>query len=230
MLGLSTTNSIDQPSEPGWDAAFITSSRRAFLGSYKYLFARNGIPIRGRSICYRMAAPAPLLLDYASGSPNTDADDARRALDLVWTYFLRRGAVRQGTVSQGYCGPDERILDNYSGPASCLWALRSLVAAFAIREGDPFWAHAQHQLPIDRQSYSIRVAAIGWRIVGDAQTGTTSIVDDDSLPDTATQLESSDVWSQVKTLLTHRPHRPRNENAKYYGGTYRSDPPFCDCR
>ncbi len=215
---------------PTWDSAFIASSRRAFLASYKYLLARNGIPIRGRSVCYRIAAPAPLLLDYASRSPSTSASEARRGLDLAWIFFLQRGAVRQGAVTQGYCGPDRRILDNYSGPASCLWSLRSLVAAFVIPERDSFWAYPEHQLPIDRQSYSVRIAAIGWTVVGDARTGTTSIVDDDSLPDAVTEVQSSGAWSEFKTLLTNRPHRPRNQNAKYRRGTYRSDPVFCDCR
>jgi hypothetical protein len=215
---------------PTWDPVFIASARKAFLASYKYLLARNGIPIRGRSVCYRLAVPAPLLLDYASATSSTSAGEARRALDLTWTFFLRRGAVRQGAVTQGYCGPDQRILDNYSGPASCLWSLRSLVAAFVIPDRDQFWGHPQHVLPIDGQNYRVRIAAIRWTILGDIRTGTTSIVDDDSLPDAATELQSSDVWSDLKTLLTHRPHRAHNENAKYYRGTYRSEPVFCDCR
>ena len=214
---------------PTWDAAFIASSRRAFLTTYKFLLARNGLAIRGRSVCYRMAAPVPLLIDYVSSSPSTAAGEARRALDLTWTFFIRQGAVRQGTVTQGYCGPDERVLDNYSGPASCLWSLRSLVAAFEIPDQDRFWTAPQSRLPIDRHNYRLRVDPIGWTIIGDARTGTTSIVDDDSLPDAATELVSPDIWSELKTLLTQRPHRPRNQNAKYHRGTYYSEPPFCDC-
>ena len=215
---------------PGWDSAFIASSRRDFLASYRFLFARNGLPIEGRSVCYRMAAPAPLALDYASSSPSTSASDARRALDLTWTFFIRRGAIRRGSVTQGYCGADPRILDSYSGPASCLWSLRSLVAAFAIPPRDPFWAPPKHHLPIDGQSYRIRIAAVRWTILGDVRSGTTTIIEDDSLPDASTQVRSPGAWATFKTLLTHRAHRPGNLNAKYRRGTYSSEPVFCDCR
>ncbi len=215
---------------PAWDPEFIASSRREFLGSYKYLIGRGGVPIRGRSICYRMATPAPLIFDYASASSSTRAGEARRALDLTWTYFIRRGAVREGTVTQGYCGPDVRVLEDYSGPASCLWSLRSLIPAFAIPAHDSFWKGAADSLPIDRRSYRLRVNSIGWTIAGDAETGTTMLTADDSLPDSLTHLQSQRRWTELKALLIGRPNRPRNETAKYDGGTYHSEPPFCGCQ
>jgi hypothetical protein len=219
---------IDQVT-PDWDPEFIGSSRREFLGSYKYLIGSGGVPMRGRSICYRMATPAPLVFDYASASASTNAGEARRALDLTWTYFIRRGAVREGTVTQGYCGPDVRLLDNYSGPASCLWSLRSLIPAFAIPAPDAFWKGAADSLPIDRRSYRLRVNSIGWTIVGDAETGITAMTADDSLPDSDTYLQSPGVWTQLKAFVRGRPNRPRNTKAKYEQGTYHSEPPFCEC-
>lgn len=215
--------------DPGWDPEFIASSREAFLRSYKHLIGRGGVPMRGRSVCYRMATAAPLVFDYNSGSRTTKAGEARRALDLTWTYFIARGAVREGTVTQGYCGPDERMLDNYSGPASCLWSLRSLIPAFAIPAGDDFWSAAANSLPIDRGSYRFRVAAVGWTISGDSRTGITALTADDSLPDSLTYLRSPGRWSQLKALVAGRPNRPRNRMAKYQQGTYQSEPPFCGC-
>jgi hypothetical protein len=215
--------------DPTWDPKFIAASRSEFLKSYKYLIGRSGVPIRGRSICYRMAAPAPLVFDYAGGRRSTSAGEARRALDLTWTYFIRRNAVREGTVTQGYCAPDERLLDNYSGPASCLWSLRSLIPAFALPAGDPFWAGKAGTLPIDRGSYSLRVESVGWTISGDARTGVTTLTADDSLPDSMTDLRSAGPWIELKALLTRRPHRPLNRPAKYERGTYHSEPAFCGC-
>jgi hypothetical protein len=220
---------IDQVS-PTWDPHFIRSSRREFLESYKQLMGPSGVPIRGRSICYRMAAPAPLVFDYASSSSSTKAGEARRALDLTWTYFIRRGAVRAGTITQGYCGADKRLLDNYSGPASCLWSLRSLIPAFAIPAGDAFWQGARGSLPIDRGNYRARIASIGWTIVGDAAAGTTALTADDSLPDSLTDVQSAPSWLQLKSLVTGRPYRPLNTEAKYQRGTYQSEPPFCGCK
>ena len=220
---------IDRVS-PDWDPDFIRSSRREFLLSYKHLIGPSGVPIRGRSICYRMATPAPLVLDHAGASPSTTAGEARRALDLVWSYFIRRGAVEQGSVTQGYCGADERLLDNYSGPASCLWSLRSLIPALAIPAGDAFWREPQGVLPIDRASYRIRVSSIGWTIVGNAEAGTTALTADDSLPDSLTALQSARAWTELKARLSGRPNRPRNRRAKYQQGTYASEPPFCGCK
>jgi hypothetical protein len=214
---------------PAWDPEFIGSSRREFLESYKYLIGHGGIPMRGRSVCYRLATPAPLIFDYASASASTNAGEARRALDLTWTYFIRRGAVRNGTVTQGYCGPDVRLLDNYSGPASCLWSLRSLIPAFAIPAQDAFWKAAADSLPIDRRSYRLRVNSIGWTIVGDAETGITALTADDSLPDALTDLQSPGIWTGLKAFVRGRPNRPRNTKAKYEQGTYHSEPPFCGC-
>jgi hypothetical protein len=214
---------------PDWDAAFIASARREFLKSYKHLVGRSGVPMRGRSVCYRMATPAPLVFDYASGSGATKPGEARRALDLTWAYFIRRGAVREGSVTQGYCGPDERLLDNYSGPASCLWSLRSLIPAFAIPARDRFWAGRPDSLPIDRTSYRLRVNPVGWTIAGDARTGITSLTADDSLPDSLIQLRSTGGWAAFKARVSGRPNRARNKMAKYQAGTYYSEPPFCGC-
>ena len=214
---------------PAWDSEFIAESRREFLRSYKYLIGRGGVPLHGRSVCYRMATPAPLIFDYASGSSSTEAGEARRALDLTWTYFIRRGAVREGNVTQGYCGADARVLDDYSGPASCLWSLRSLIPAFAIPAQDSFWIGPADSLPIDRRSYRLRVRSIGWTIVGDGETGITTLTADDSLPDSDTYLQSPGLRSRLSALIRGRPSRPRNHRAKYQQGTYYSEPPFCQC-
>jgi hypothetical protein len=216
--------------DPSWDPKFIASSRREFLKSYKPLIGHAGVPMRGRSVCYRMATPAPLVFDYASATATTQAGEARRALDLVWTHFIRRGAVREGNVTQGYCGADDRVLDHYSGPGSCLWSLRSLIPAFTLPPQDPFWANAADSLPIDRQSYRLRVSSIGWTIVADARTGITALTADDSLPDSDTYLRSPQLWGGLKARLHGLANRPRNMKAKYGGGTYYSEPPFCECR
>jgi hypothetical protein len=220
---------IDQVN-PAWDPHFIRTSRREFLASYKHLMGPSGVPIRGRSICYRMAAPAPLVFDYASVSASTTAGEARRALDLTWTYFIRRGGVREGSITQGYCGADQRLLDNYSGPASCLWSLRSLIPAFAIPAEDTFWQGAQDSLPIDRGNYRMRVGSIAWTITGDAAAGTTALTADDSLTDSLTNIQPVPAWSELKSLVSGRPNRPRNTEAKYQRGTYQSEPPFCGCK
>ena len=136
--------------DPAWDHAFIAKTRTAFLATYPYLMGPSGFPILGRSVCYRMAAAAPLVFGQATNPDEISPVDARRAIDSVWRFFIRQGALEDGNVSQGYCGPDPRILDNYSGPASCLWALRSLIVAFALPSDAPLWRSPAGSLPVER--------------------------------------------------------------------------------
>jgi len=215
--------------DPSWDPDFIRDVSARFLGNYRYLFGSAGFPIRGRSVCYRMAAPTPLVAGHSVRPHVVPADEARRALDQVWRYFIARGAVRAGTVTQGYCGPDIRVLDSYSGPASCLWSLRSLVVAFAHAPGTPFWTAAGGHSPVDTADVNVRIPAIGWRIVGRKGSGFVSIVNDDSLPASETALRSPSFVHQVAERVLGRPFRPANREAKYHRGVYRGDRPFCGC-
>src|ERR1019366_7266751 len=115
--------------DPTWDPSFISQTRREFLETYQFFFGPRGFPIIGRSVCYRMAAPVALVFGQEYDSDIVTPGEARRALDVTWSFFIQHGGVRSGTITQGLCGPDPRILDNYSGPASCLWGLRSLIVA-----------------------------------------------------------------------------------------------------
>lgn len=152
--------------DPTWDTEFIISAQREFLTTYKYLLGPCGVPILGRSICYRMALPAPLILGHVMHADQVTAGEAKHALDAIWRYFIRHGALARGNVTQGYWGADARILDNYSGPASCLWALRSLIAAFYYPEASALWGAQGDALPIEKGDYSIAIKAAGWRVHG----------------------------------------------------------------
>ena len=111
--------------EPGFDAGFLDEVRPAFADSLAALIAPQGVAIFGRSLCYRTALPAPLVL-FAQDDPSIVTPGlAARALEAVWGYFLAERAVTDGRLTQGYCADDPRILDRYSGPGSCHWGLRS---------------------------------------------------------------------------------------------------------
>ncbi|MBC7791534.1 MAG: DUF2264 domain-containing protein [Anaerolineae bacterium] len=214
---------------PDWDGAFIADTRAQFLKSYRHLIARDGIPIMGRSICYRMAAPAPLVFGHAADPSAMPAAEARRALDLTWSFFVRQGAMQRGNVAQGYCSTDERVLDNYSGPASCLWSLRSLVVAFYLPRSAPFWHVRGAGLPIDEADFRLTVKSIGWTIVGDHESGNVLIVNHDSLAKSETVLSSEPFIDRIKTAIRGTPHRPHNELAKYRRGQYSSSQPLGTC-
>jgi hypothetical protein len=215
--------------DPSWDPDFIQDVSGSFLGNYRYLFGPAGFPILGRSVCYRMAAPAPLVAGYLVHPEILPADEARRGLDEVWRYFIVRNAVSEGAVTQGYCGPDPRVLDNYSCPASCLWSLRSLVIAFSQGPGTAFWTAKGGRSPVDTADVDVRIPATGWRIVGRRGSGFVSIVNADSVDSGATTLRSAGPLHHLAERMLGRPFRPRNVAAKYHRSLYRGDRPFCGC-
>lgn len=213
--------------DPGWDAAFLGDTSRQFVTGYKHFFGPCGFPIMGRSACYRMAAPAPLVQAQALGDGGVTSGEARRALDLTWRWFIRRGAVANGTCTQGYGRVDPRILDNYSGPASPLWSLRSLTAALALPEAAPFWRTGGERLPVELGDFELRIPATGWRIQGIRGQGDVLLHTGSTLPETATALEPYGLRRRLSGLLRGKPNRPDNTAAKYHRGVYGSRSPFC---
>jgi hypothetical protein len=141
----------------------------------------------------------------------------------VWQYFLQHGAVERGSVTQGYFGSDPRLLEDYSGPASCLWSVRSLVAALALPDGTPFWKEPTQPLPVERGNYSITIPATGWTVSGSQSTGTITIstgrVGDPPL-------EVYSLLDRLRGLFSRLPHRPKNLAAKYGRASYDSNAPY----
>ena len=213
---------------PKFDPEFIKNSLRDLLQSYLYVFTPQGIPILGRSICYRMAASVPVLAAYLQEPPMIEAGLARRALDVLWTYFILKGGVLQGRVSQGYFGEELRLLDNYSGPASCLWGLRSLVLAFYCPEDSPFWNNPPIPLPIEVSDYHITVPSIGWEIKGIKETQEV-IIETGRLGKKKERIKNYTRLHQWIGFLTGRPFRPQNRFIKYELPQYSSKNPFGGC-
>lgn len=215
--------------DPTWDLDFISRSRRQFLVTYQYLFGPHGFPMIGRSVCYRMAAPVALIFGQQTDPDVVTAGEARRALDVTWSDFIRKGGVRSSSITQGFCGPDPRILDNYSGPASCLWGLRSLIVAFALPEDSRFWTAPPGKLPVETASYSVKIPELGWTITGNHSTGTIEIhkLGEPVPPNVA--LQDYGLVRRVASAVLWRPFRPENHEAKYGFDIYDSARPFCGC-
>ncbi len=215
--------------DPAWDGAFISERRREFLRGYRLLIGPQGVPIMGRSVCYRMAAPAPVVLGSWPDEQLIPPGEARRGLDAVWSFFIRKGAIRSGNVTQGYCGRDARVLDNYSGPASCLWSLRSLVAAFAIPDAAEFWTGGAGTLPVEDADYEARIDGPGWTITGERRTGAVRLAQEGVREADRLALADYGVFRRIASGLFRRPFRPDNHPAKYGQRVYDSAEPFCGC-
>lgn len=214
---------IDQI-DPQWDPEFIRSTQRSFLSSYKHLLSPQGYAVLGRSIAYRVAVAAPLVFGHRYNSDVVSAGQARRALDVTWSYFIRKGAVRRGAVTQGYHGSDPRLVDNYSGPASALWSLRSLVAAFHLPRDSSFWTTPHELLPVEEKDFDISLDGPGWLVRGRKSEGSISIEVLANDPNASPSLHSFGISDYLKSIAALR---PRNDEAKYGRRYYRSDRPFC---
>jgi hypothetical protein len=161
---------------PVFDPAFIDGALNQFVRSYQHLFSPDGFPICGRSICYRMAAPAPLVAAATRGLNGISPGMARKALDAVWQYFIKRQALRHGTITQGYWQQDLGLLDSYSGPGSSLWSTRSLTVAFYNAPELSFWNHPLVDLPVEQESFTVFIPEIQWEIRGIRSTREVQIV------------------------------------------------------
>ncbi len=210
--------------DPSFDRDFVTGAIASSGNLTEHLISPNGIPIMGRSICYRTAVPVPVLAAQLV-NPATEPARARRALDAVWSHFLSRGVLREGALSQGYYGPDLRFLDGYSGPGSCQWGLRSLVMAYLHAADAPFWSVEPARLPVEERDYQIELPLLGWRVSGEQRSGNITI----EIPANAPVRSSPEEYTwrdRVIELLTRRPRRPHNHETQYGLRTYTVSQPF----
>lgn len=217
---------IDQVS-PSYDHEFIVTALDQFAGQFQYLVGPQGLPIMGRSICYRMSISTPLILDQLSRHPLVSPGVARRALNETWRYFIRNGGVAQGNITQGYCAADARVLDSYSGPGSCLWGLRSLISALYLDATSAFWTQPEEPLPVEKGDYAIQMGPTGWTVRG---TKPELIVIEKTTGKASAQFKLGSIRRQWWDRVTNNATRDTNEEAKYGLREYRSDYPFCDCK
>jgi hypothetical protein len=216
---------IDQV-DANFDHKFIATRLNDFAKNLQYLIGPNGFPITGRSMCYRLAATAPLILAQTLPQPSVPPGAARRALDTTWKYFLAKGAVSGGRVTQGYCGFDERVVDSYSGPASCQWSLRSLISALYLDSSNKFWTSPEQPLPVEQADYSVNFPQPGWTVAGHKPD---TIVILTKSTQAGIPLKAESPFMTVVDRITGKVHRPGNDEMKYGLHEYRSDTPFCGC-
>lgn len=211
--------------DPEFDSNFIQKTHGEFLKFYRYFFSENGFPAMGRSICYRMAAPAPLLTGTMLAPEQVSPGLAFRALDVTWRFFVQHNSLQQGTVTQGYCTPDLSILDPYSGTGSCLWSLRSLIVAFYVDRFIPLWNSTPEKLPIEVDDFSEVNQAIGWRIKGNKSTQTIELELLNNQGRKSAKLKQYGRINQIKESITKRPFRPQNYEALYRRPLYSTAAP-----
>ena len=215
--------------DPQFDPDFIQSTQTEFLEFYRYLFSKNGFPMMGRSTCYRLGAPAPIIAGTLIAPDLISPGFAYRVLDLTWSFFIQHDALREGTVTQGYCGQNISVLNRYSGAGSCLWSLRSLVTAFYVDQFIPFWESSSEQLPIEVSDFSIVNKSIGWLIKGERSTQTIELhllkEETSEIP----EIKQYGIFHKLMESVFQKPFRPNNSQALYHRPIYSTASPVVKC-
>ncbi|HXW70606.1 MAG TPA: DUF2264 domain-containing protein [Methylocella sp.] len=211
--------------DPALDSEFI---KDALLNSGRLtslLISPEGIPMMGRSICYRTGIPSAIIAGAFVSQASLSPSLARRALDVTWHYFISHNVLRDGTLTMGYFETDPKIVENYSGPGSCHWGLRSLILAYMARPTDKFWQDAPASLPVEIGDYRLEFPKLGWVITGNQATKDITITISKNTNDNVYVEPFSDYRKLFEELM-HRPMRPSNEDLKYTLHAYSAKTPL----
>ncbi|MGF1749016.1 MULTISPECIES: DUF2264 domain-containing protein [Vibrio] len=216
---------IDQI-DPTFDATFIRRSAVEFTNNYRYFFSPHGFPFFGRSACYRLSAPAPLLsvLEYADSK--VSVRQAKRVFSSCLNTFISNGALKSGLPTQGLYGDDVRLVDNYSGPASSLWSLRALIIAFYNGEKTGLWSAYEGKLEIELADFCFQIESIEAMVSGCQKTQEVVVTfqhDYTQEQSPFTRALKSQSWlASTQEKLTGRAQRPKNNLLRQGVTTYSS--------
>jgi hypothetical protein len=133
------------------------------LADYARLFGGDGAPMRqGRSLTYRFATTAPLWLGALTGRTPLSPGETRRLASGALRHFLDRGAVDdRGLLTLGWHGPDETVLQGYSGPASPYWASKAFVGLLLPPDHE-VWTAREEPGPTGRADAVTPVGPPNW--------------------------------------------------------------------
>ncbi|QHA07507.1 DUF2264 domain-containing protein [Streptomyces broussonetiae] len=137
----------------------------AHLADYARLFGRDGAPLhQGRSLTYRFATTAPFWLGALTGHTPLTPGETRRLASGTLRYFLDGGAVdERGLLPLGWLGPDESLVQSYSGPSSPYWASKGFLGLL-LPADHPVWTATEDPGPADRADEVRPVATPNWLI------------------------------------------------------------------
>jgi hypothetical protein len=216
--------------DPGFDPAFIRASNRELAGFHQYLIGPKGAPLFGRSVCYRMAVAVPLLTAQALSPGAVSKGRAMRALDATWSYFVAHGATRDGGFTQGFCGTDLALVNDYTAPASCLWSARGLVLALALDRELGLLSARREPLPVEERDYTVSQPDLKWRVDGRKATSEVVLtIESNPQAEPPPAFRAYTARNAFKEWLRHRPDRPSNHDALYGAARYSTEQTLTRC-
>ena len=127
------------------------------------LFGGDGAPMhQGRSLTYRFATTAPLWLGALTGRTPLPPGETRRLASGALKYFLERGAVdSHGLLTLGWHGPNEAVLQGYSGPASPYWASKGFLGLLLPPDHE-VWTAPEEPGPAERTDAVTPITPANW--------------------------------------------------------------------
>ncbi|MFT4103740.1 MAG: DUF2264 domain-containing protein [Burkholderiaceae bacterium] len=206
--------------DPGFETGFIREAQTEFATFFKHFFGPHGVPMFGRSVCYRMGASAGLLTASAMAPDAVAPGVAMRALDTSTRFFVSHGSVAGGTVTQGFCGPDLSVIDIYSGQGSCQMGLRALVVAFFLDPSMRVFETPRRPLPVENGDFSLHNPVTNWTISGRRDDGHVTLTIDGNPADAQIPLQPYTLRQQLTEMLLLKPRRPDNHHALYSSRRY----------
>ncbi|WP_440903469.1 DUF2264 domain-containing protein [Catenovulum sp. SX2] len=215
--------------KPDYDASFLQNVFSEFSEGFKFFISPNGAPIFGRSACYRLAIPSPLIINSAVN--NKEHAVSKRALEAIWIHFIKNGALQKGTVTQGYYESQPQILENYSGRGSALWCVRSLTLAFMQSNMSTFWSCEPGLLPVEMGDFEQLISKPGFKLVGKQQDLSITLVRSNTYfsdKHSHASLPRLNLFRKVLQFVLRRPLRSEHLNIKYGREKYVSNKFFCD--
>jgi hypothetical protein len=213
--------------DPAFDRDFIRATLRDSAHLTAHLIGPSGVPIMGRSICYRTAISVPLIAESMLDPDSLAPGLARRSMDTLWRHFVARGSLQDGSLTQGFYRADLRYVDEYTGPGSCNWGLRSLVLAYLNAPDSAFWIDREEPLPVEVADFHIAYEKLGWIVSGNHSDGDITI----EIPRNAGFDPTPEPYTWWDRLLEHvlrRPMRPENKAMKYDRHVYSAREPFTE--
>ncbi|MEA3381945.1 MAG: DUF2264 domain-containing protein [Pseudomonadota bacterium] len=204
-----------------FDKEFISTANFKFCQSYQKLFTLNGFPMFGRSHCYRTAATSPLIASILLNNHSVEAGTAKRIFDQLWKFIIANGGIANGVPTQGYLKQDLRFLDEYSGPGSSLWGLRSLILLLQGETYKEFSQTIDNSLSVEVSDFRENIESIGLIVTGNKEQGTVEVEWSDR-EFISVFIERYRFWDKLKEFLSQRPQRPKNDIFKNKLKTYSS--------
>jgi hypothetical protein len=152
-------------------AALVRERLARFLEDYPRLFGGDGAPLyHGRSLIYRAAAAAPVWAGALLGCSPLRPGLTRRLASGALSYFLDRGALRDGVLQRGWHGEFAPMAQAYSGPASPYWLSKAFLGLLLPPDA-PEWTEREEPLPVEEGDFRSALAGPGFLAWGTRADG-----------------------------------------------------------